>query len=317
MAVTAPEEDPLAHEIHVLGHLLGDVLKEREGARGFALVEEYRSRTKALRASGEPAEDAMRALLERTARLSLDEARLLVRAFTAYFHLVNLAEERHRMRVLRQRDLEGGDRPRGESVAEAVAAAARAGVDAARVRELLASWRVEPVFTAHPTEARRRTVLNKLDRLGRLVVGLDDTARSRRGARALTERIREEITALWLTDEVHGRAPAVFDEVRNGLYYFERSLWEAVPRLYRELEEALAEAWPGEEFAVAPFLRFGTWIGGDRDGNPYVTAAVTRRTALLQKDLALALYERDLEELQRHLSVAGEACVDDAFRLAL
>ena len=98
----------------------------------------------------------------------------------------------------------------------------------------------------------------------------------------------------------------MFDEVRNGLYYFEQSLWDVVPRLYRATEEALAESYPGEAFAVPPFLRFGSWIGGDRDGNPHVTARVTEQTLLLHKDVALGLFERDLDELQRHLSVSSD-----------
>jgi phosphoenolpyruvate carboxylase len=282
------------------------VLKEHEGDAGFALVEEYRARTKALRA-GDPrpvdfgAEGA--ALLARTEALSLDEARLVVRAFTAYFHLVNIAEERHRLRVLQERD--DPEKPVRESIAEAFAEAARAGAPAARVRDLLASLAVEPVFTAHPTEARRRTVLEKLRRLGQLTGALGDASGPR--ARALLlDALREEITALWLTDEVHRLAPSVFDEVRNGLYYFEQSLWDVVPRLYRAAEDALAANYPGEEFAVPPFLRFGSWIGGDRDGNPHVTAIVTEQTLLLHKDVALGLFERDLDELQRHLSVSSD-----------
>ena len=282
------------------------MLKEREGAAGFALVEEYRARTKALR-SGDArpvdfgAEGA--ALLARTEALSLDEARLVVRAFTAYFHLVNIAEERHRLRVLQEREsTEAGVR---ESIAEAIAEAARSGAPAGRVRDLLASLAVEPVFTAHPTEARRRTVLEKLRRLGDLTGALGDDGRAPRARARLLDAVREEITALWLTDEVHRLAPSVFDEVRNGLYYFEHSLWDVVPRVYRATEEALAASYPSEAFDVPPFLRFGSWVGGDRDGNPNVTARVTEQTLLLHKDVALGLFERDLDELQRHLSVAS------------
>jgi len=283
------------------------VLKEREGEAGFALVEEYRARTKALRAKDPRPVDfgpEGAALLARTEALSLDEARLVVRAFTAYFHLVNIAEERHRLRVLRER--EGHDAMVRESVAEAVAEAARAGAPAGRVRALLASLAVEPVFTAHPTEARRRTVLEKLRRLSHLTGALGEERLATRARARLLDAVREEITALWLTDEVHRLAPSVFDEVRNGLYYFEQSLWDVVPRLYRATEAALAESYPGETFTVPPFLRFGSWIGGDRDGNPHVTARVTEQTLLLHKDVALGLFEHDLDELQRHLSVSSD-----------
>ena len=282
------------------------MLKEREGEAGFALVEEYRARTKALRAGDPRPRDfgpEGAALLARTEALTLDEACLVVRAFTAYFHLVNIAEETHRLRVLHER--EGRDAPVRESVAEAVAEAARGGAPAARVRTLLASLAVEPVFTAHPTEARRRTVLDKLRRLSQQTAALGREPPASRARARLLDAVREEITALWLTDEVHRLAPSVFEEVRNGLYYFEHSLWDVVPRLYRATEDALALHYPGEAFVVPPFLRFGSWIGGDRDGNPHVTARVTERTLLLHKDVALALLERDLDDLQRHLSVAS------------
>ena len=283
------------------------MLKESAGGAAFDLVEEYRARTKALRAGDpRPADFGPegQALLDRTAALSLDEARLVVRAFSAYFHLVNIAEERHRLRVLREREARG--EVVRESVAEAFAEAARGGATADRVRSLLSGLAVEPVFTAHPTEARRRTVLEKLRRLGQLTAALDEDSAARGHARLL-DAIREEITALWRTDEVHRLAPSVFDEVRNGLYYFEQSLWEVVPRLYRAIDDALALSYPGEAFDVPPFLRFGSWIGGDRDGNPNVTARVTEQTLLVHKDVALELFERDLDTLQRHLSVSSES----------
>jgi phosphoenolpyruvate carboxylase len=307
-------EDALGREVNTLGRLLGDVLREQEGEAGFQLVEEYRAATKALRAGeGWPADFGARGLelLEGTGKLTPGQARLLVRAFTAYFHLVNMAEERHRLRVLRRREAAAGDAPRGESVAEAVVEAAAAGVTAERMRELLAQCSVEPVFTAHPTEARRRTVLAKLRRLRELADGLDESGQGPRQVAERHQRIREEITGLWLTEEVHRRAPTVLDEVRNGLYFFEESLWAAVPRLYRELERALAESYPDERFEVAAFLRFGSWVGGDRDGNPNVTADITEHTLRLHRETALALYEDELAGLQRHLSLALEATTDE------
>lgn len=302
-------EDALGREVNTLGRLLGDVIREQEGEAGFQLVEEYRAATKALRAGeGWPADFGPHglALLERTDQLTPGQARLLVRAFTAYFHLVNMAEERHRLRVLRRREAAAGEAPRGESVAEAVSEAAAGGVTAERMRALLSQCVVEPVFTAHPTEARRRTVLAKLRRLRQLADCLDEPAMNPRRLSEIHDRIREEIAALWLTEEVHRRAPTVLDEVRNGLYYFEESLWVVVPRLYRELERALAESYPGERLDVPAFLRFGSWVGGDRDGNPNVTADITEHTLRLHRETALSLYERELEGLQRHLSLAVE-----------
>jgi phosphoenolpyruvate carboxylase len=301
--------DQLSHDVGTLGRLLGDVLREHEGEPGFALVEEYRARTKALRAAETPTDfgTAGRTLLERTYDLTLAETRLLVRAFTAYFHLVNLAEDHHRLRVLRQRERAGGDAPRGESIRQAIVEAAAAGTSAADVRGLLQKCVVEPVFTAHPTEARRRTVLDKLRRLSLLVQALDAPGRPAREVQETHDRVREEISALWLTEEVRRRTPSVLDEVQNGLYYVEAALWHVVPRLYRDLEGALAETYPDDAFDVPPFLQFGSWIGGDRDGNPHVTARVTEWALRMHRDTALSLYERELSDLQRQLSVAAAA----------
>ena len=303
-------DDPLSADVNTLGRLLGDVLREQEGEAGFALVEEYRAATKQMRAAvGEDGDDfgeAGRRLRARTDELDLDQCRLLVRAFSAYFHLVNLAEEHHRLRVLRGREQQSENADLAESVRLALREAAEAGVDAERVRALLRTCLVEPVFTAHPTEARRRSVLFKLRRLSTFVERLDDSRLTAHERLDLFDRIREEVASLWLTEEVRGRAPRVLDEVRNGLYYFEETLWELVPSLYREVEAALAAAYPGAAFVVPPFLRFGSWIGGDRDGHPHVTAQITEQTLRLHRETALALYEGSLAELERELSVAAD-----------
>ncbi|MGH2356035.1 MAG: phosphoenolpyruvate carboxylase, partial [Chloroflexota bacterium] len=304
------DADRLSRDVSTFGRLLGEVLREQEGDDGFTLVEEFRARTKELRGPTGALDDfgaGGQALLERTSTLTADQMDLVVRAFTAYFHLVNMAEEHHRLRVLRQREVAGGGDPRGESIHQALAEAAGASVPPDAVRALLRVCVVEPVFTAHPTEARRRTVLDKLRRLSELAERLDDARWPPGAVAALFDKFREEITALWLTEEVRQTAPTVLDEVRNGLYYFEESLWDVAPRLYRDLEAALAATYPQEAFDVPAFLRFGSWIGGDRDGNPAVTAAVTERTLRLHKETTLGLYERSLAALQRHLSVAASS----------
>jgi len=308
--VSEPRRDVLARQVSLLGRLLGEVIRELEGEEAFQLVEEYRHAARALRRHhpdpgdfGEPGE----ALLARTRGLEPEQVRLLARAFTAYFHLVNLAEERQRLRALARRESEAHPEPRRQSIAAALQDAARAGVSAERVRELLQRWWLEPVLTAHPTEARRRSVLHRLRRLGQRVARLDDDRVGPSDREALLASLREEIEALWLTDELRSRAPTVLDEVRNGLYYFEASLWEVVPRLQRELEQALEVAWPGAGLRAPQLLRFGSWVGGDRDGNPNVTADLTRQALRLHKELALDLYERELQSLRRHLGVAVHA----------
>ncbi len=303
------EDDQLSQDVGLLGRLLGDVLREQEGDEGFALVEELRARTKALRSPDpDPPDFGVEglALLERCRALDEASIRRLVRAFTLYFHLVNVAEEHHRLRVLRQRDASAPDTPRPESLSAAVEEAARGGVDAAALQRLLDALDVEPVFTAHPTEARRRTVLHKLRALARLAESLDDPRLTPVETAGLHQRVCEVVTALWRTEERRGRPPTVLDEVRNSLFYFQESLWTAVPRLYRDLEQALARAYPQSSFRVPVFLRFGSWVGGDRDGHPHVTAGITEHTVRLHRDVALSLLEEDVRALQQDLSLRAE-----------
>ncbi len=325
-APTADANDLLARDVHVLGTILGDVLREVAGDAAFELVEEFRALAKGFRraideSEGNPAAWAAsgQALVDRARSLELPQAHLLVRAFTAYFHLVNLAEERHRLRVLRIRELAGGDSPRSESIAQAMAEVRASGMSIHRFRELLGQALVEPVLTAHPTEARRRTILHKLRNLSALIAPLDQPRITRREREAQLLAIREVVAALWVSEEVRERRPSVLDEVRNGLYFFETSLWDVVPRLYRDIETAINETWPGSTVDIPSFLRFGSWIGGDRDGNPGVTASVTEHALRLHKDVALALYEGSLRALQRHLSVSPSALanLDDSGSFAL
>ena len=302
--------DSLSRDVSTLGRLLGEVLREVAGQQTYDLVEEFRSLARTFRTATDAGSEndavakAGEALLARARSLSMAEAHLVVRAFTAYFHLVNLAEERQRLRVLRTREIESGDTPRPESIRQAVAEICASGISAESLANILRQSLVEPVLTAHPTEARRRTVLHKLRNLATLLTPLDQPRITRREREINLNAIREVITSLWVSEEVRSRRPSVLDEVRNGLYFFESSLWDVVPRLYRDLEDALRDQYPADVFDVPSFLRFGSWIGGDRDGNPSVTARVTEHTLRLHKDTALALYEGSLRALQRHLSVA-------------
>ena len=310
--ISEPEaRDPLARDVDELGRLLGRVIEEQEGASGLQLIEEIRALAKKMRAEA-PASalafgPAARALGSRLESLDRDGANLVARAFTAYFHLVNIAEENHRLRTLRSREQKAGDGHRRGSVAEALAQAAAAGVSAEHVRDVVGRLAIEPVFTAHPTEARRRTVLERLRRLRERVERFGEDGASAADRETLREGLLEEITALWRTDELQRRAPTVLDEVRNALYYFEASLWDVVPRLESELRAALAASYPDVDVPPAPRLRFGSWVGGDRDGNPFVTALVTEQALRLHRELALDLYERELQSLLRHLSVSAIA----------
>jgi phosphoenolpyruvate carboxylase len=300
---SAPSRDVLSDRIHLLGDLLGETLVEQAGRALFDRVEEVRALAKAGRA-GEA--DAFERLTRLVAGLPLEEARVVTKAFASYFQLVNVAEEQERVRVLRERARAAGDRgvPLEESLAGALHELKARGLAAAPLKELLLGVQLVPVLTAHPTEAKRRTVLAKLSRLGEMLADLEraDTVPEER--ETALRGLREEIVALWQTDDTRERRPSVLDELRNGLYYFETTLFDLVPRLRRRLARAFAECFPGETLDPARLLRFGSWIGGDRDGNPFVTPEVTEEALREHKLTALRLHRRGLDRLHGHLSVS-------------
>jgi phosphoenolpyruvate carboxylase len=263
--------ETLDKEIHYLGKLLGEAIREQAGDGLYALEEEVRLGARARRRGD--AEAAQR-LEARIASLRVSEARLVARAFTIFFDLANLAEDRERIRELRDRERKRLPAPRSESAPAAVEALAGAGWSAGRVGDLLRSISIELVFTAHPTEAKRRSVRTKVWRLRQCLAELDRAELLEREREFLEARARSYLTELWQTDLMRPRRPTVLEEVEVGLY-FAATLWEVVPLLYRDLHGALQRVYPGSDFPLPPFLRFGSWIGGDRDGNPNVTAAVT------------------------------------------
>ena len=295
----------LSETVRLLGDMLGETIIEQNGRGLFDLIEEVRATTKSLR-SGEA--DAQAHLAERMSELvhDLPRTRSILKAFTVYFQLINLAEEGHRVRVLRQRltEADQANRPMRETIDDAVARLKDDGCGAEQVRELLDHLLIKPVFTAHPTEAKRRTILEKQRAIAEILAERDRTALTPREQARREHRLREHVTALWQTDETRDRRPTVWDEIRNGLYFFDTTLFDVVPRIYEELETALARHYPDDAFEVGPALRFGSWIGGDRDGNPNVDAAITERTLQWHQELALRRYRDDVDRLGRDLSMA-------------
>lgn len=295
----------LSQTIHLLGNLLGETIIEQEGQEIFDLEEEIRALTKAHRAGDE---EAGRRVVELTESLVQDIPRTfaILKAFTTYFQLVNLAEEQQRVRVLRQRAKAAAAKnvPMDETIAEAIHRLRQEGLNADDVRRLLERLYVMPVFTAHPTEAKRRSVLVKLKAIAEALHDLDVHDLLPDEEAEIVRLIREQIVALWQTDETRDRPPTVMDEVRNGLYYFETTLFDLIPQIYEEVQKALETYYPGEAFRVPPFLRFGSWMGGDRDGNPFVTPEVTEQTLREQKALILQLYAQEVEVLHGLLSMA-------------
>jgi phosphoenolpyruvate carboxylase len=308
MASPLPPEnqaDSLSTEIRQLGRILGQVIVELEGKDILDLEERLRLLAKSSRAGDTGAERDLAAAIE---NLSVAEAGHMAMAFTVYFELVNLAEETHRVRLLRQRRRAqyagDGTAPMRESIGAALRELKARQVPAATVQTLLDKLQIELVFTAHPTEAKRRTMLNKLQRLSHRLHDPQALIEDQVTGVANPRALEREITSLWLTDRSRSARPEVTDEVRTGLWYFDTTLWQTVPLLQDELERALAETYPGVR-APTRWIRFGSWMGGDRDGNPNVTPRVTAETLMLHRRLALDKFQESLRELSRQLSVSS------------
>jgi phosphoenolpyruvate carboxylase len=235
-----------------------------------------------------------------------------------WFQLLSIAEQNAAMRRRRQVEIERGyDQLRG-TFAQVITGAAAAGVSSQEMAELLGILRIRPVITAHPTEARRVTVLEKHRRVYRRLVDLESPRWTPRERQALVEGLRNEIELLWTTGELRLVKPTVPQEVFWGLHFFNETLFEAVPDLLEKLERALSHAYPDGSFQVPPFFQFGSWVGGDRDGNPFVTNEVTRSTILENRITALRRYRRRLSELVRALSITERAVpVPESFRQSL
>ncbi len=294
-------DEALRDDVRTLGALVGDMLREQGGAALFADIEAARSA--AIRRRNGDAEGA-RALEALLADRDPADAEGLVRAFSSYFQVVNLAERVHRIR--RRRDyLRTPETPQSGSVLDAVRRLNEIhGLDRAAVVALLGDLRIEPVFTAHPTEATRRTLLRKQQHIARALVERLDPNRTPDEDRAALDRIRGEVTIAWQTDEVPSVRPTVADEREHVLFYLVEVLYRVVPPLYEAIEAALDTVFgtSPEAPALPVLLRFASWVGGDMDGNPNVSADTIRETLARQRSLVLGCYRTELNGLYRQLS---------------
>jgi phosphoenolpyruvate carboxylase len=290
----------LSDDVYLLAGILGEVLANSSGERAFAQTEAARLLAKALRGGDRDAVGDLDAMIR---ELPTNEAEALVRAFTNYFQLINLAEDSERIRRIRSREARESS-PRRGSLREAIALLAARGVDGPHIARLLAESQIRLVLTAHPTEARRRTIIAKLARVFGVLRDLDERIalpdESASARRILTHTIEE----LWYSEEVRATKLTVLDEVRTSLVYLLSTFVEVIPRIYRDLEEALAEAYPDIAVDFPPLLMLGTWIGGDRDGNPNVTPEVTLQALDLMRSAAIGVLEGKLLELAGRLSLA-------------
>jgi phosphoenolpyruvate carboxylase len=277
------------------------VITEQESKAIFELEERIRQQAKARRMGEEAGTIDLAA---EVAGLSTDSARAIAAAFSLYFDLVNLAEENSRVSALRKQEKETFPGPIRESIEEAVAILQKSGVTADQLADLLDNLHIELVLTAHPTEAKRRTILSKIHRISDILYELTQRDLLPREVEAYREALYEEILTFWMTDRARTVRPEVTDEVRTGLYFVDEVFWEVLPDIYSELDAALARYYPGLS-VEHPWLGLASWIGGDRDGNPNVTAEVTAETLRLHRGLAIEKHRRSLQELSRRLSLSA------------
>ncbi|MBW9121011.1 phosphoenolpyruvate carboxylase [Microbacterium trichothecenolyticum] len=302
-------------DVRMLGTLLGQVLRESGSPGLYEDVE--RLRTATIQAYTDETPEAFARAAAIADSFTIARADEVARAFTAYFHLVNLAEEHQRVRVLRERD----GRPDREQATDSVAAAfvrlaAEVGDDTALQR--LQSMRFHPVFTAHPTEARRRAVSTSIRRLATLLEEHDASLRGGADERRAERRMLEEIDTLWRTAPLRPEKPAPTDEVRAVMAVFDETLYTAVPHVYRRVDDALqGPAAGGRAPVVRPFVRVGSWVGGDRDGNPFVTASVTRKASAIASEHVLIGLERTTSRIGRTMTLDASTTPPSDALLAL
>ena len=285
-------ERSLREEVRFLGDRLGDTLRASEGAWLFDLVEEVRRLAKEARSGSGEGAARLRSVL---AALDAERAGPVVRAFAHFLSLANVADNRHRARAW-----EAGQ-ARGGALVEAFARLRAAGIDGGALHAAVSGLSIELVLTAHPTQAERRTLLGKHERIAHALANRERAdERTRHG---LDQLVRREIAAAWHSDDVRRLRPTPIDEARSGLAHVEAVLWDAVPAFLRDLDEALTETTgSGLPWTATP-IRFGSWMGGDRDGNPNVTPDVTAEVCLLNRWQAAVLYERELPQLHDDLSI--------------
>ncbi|MFZ0043947.1 MAG: phosphoenolpyruvate carboxylase [Solirubrobacteraceae bacterium] len=303
MASIESRQNAFVADEELLTGILREVIELGEGPEAVQLLDDAVTLGQRARLGDEGAADELASLVS---GLSLEQTDVLVRALTRWFQLINLVEDNERVRRLRARDAADPDQPREGSLRGAIADFSQAGVSAEELQAVLDRGELRLVMTAHPTEARRRTTIDKLARVFGVLRELDE--RNHPDRHDARRRLLATVQELWGSDDIRAAELTVVAEVRGGLIHFASSLADTVPRIYRDLEQALTEFYPdaGEErgFEVPPLLGFGSWIGGDRDGNPFVTPQTTVEALELMREQCLRLLESRLEQLAGRLSLS-------------
>lgn len=304
MATTNDKQ--LRARVRVFGDVLGKILREQAGSSVLAAVETLRKGY--IRLRKEESDRQRRKLTRIIEEMPPETANHVVRAFSLYFSLVNIAEEAFQHRDRRRQVRAGGPLWTG-SFDIALRELYSQGIEAEQVQNLLDSLVYSPVFTAHPTEAKRRTIMENLRRVFLTSEELNNPRLGKEERERIIRRLESEILILWKTDEVRAQKPQVRDEIKNGLFYFRESLFQAVPEVYRNLEKALHRTYgPDAGIQFSDLIQFGSWIGGDRDGNPFVTPDTTAEAIRLHQREILREYVRQITELSHVLTHSSLLC---------
>jgi phosphoenolpyruvate carboxylase len=288
--------------IRYLGGQLGVVIKEQAGSTILEQEEQIRFAAGEVRRTSDV--KVTEALIRLTSDLNAQQAEMMLRAFTIYFQLVNISEQHDT--ITQTRLLNSYSTVVPSSIRQSISELKTKGLDVTEVNHLLTNLAIVPVLTAHPTEAKRRTVLDILDRILRLIEDLNGSTTSPSKSKYFQEELLTELTILWQTDEVRLTKLRVMDEVKNVVFYLESTLFALIPKVYEQLRTALNEYYH-EYYADLPLIiRFGSWVGGDRDGNPFVTPITTLEALSYQREVILQLYEREVQKLFRRISQSSD-----------
>ncbi len=298
----AEKDRALREDVHKLGELVGELVREQGGEALYDLVETARRLAIAHREGDQAAYGELKALL---ASLAPSTARDFIRGFSTYFQMVNMAEKVHRIRR-RRAYLRDASAPQPFGFVDILQRLKAQGVDADETEHALAAIRIQPVFMAHPTEVTRRTLLRKEHNIARHLVEMMDPYLTPHELEVTLGQIRQEMTTGWQTVEGLDEGIRLRDEAEHVLFFLTDVLYRMVPPLYESLENALAAAFPERSVRVPILVQFGTWVGGDMDGNPHVTAKSLRQTLARQRALVLDLYYRECAELSAHLSQGAQ-----------
>ena len=289
--------------VKLLGALLGRVIKNQAGKKVYNAVEKLRKGFIGLRGSNNTSKHDQ--LIRYIGKLDKDTLTDVIRSYSKYFALANVTEEAFQ-HINRERRLKSGYDSWDGSFDSTLRDFVNENVNKEKLQDLLNHLKYIPVFTAHPTEAKRRSEMHLMRRIFTMILELQQYKGQSIKKEELLERLESEILILWKTDEVRLKKPTVIDEVENGLYYFRTSLFKAVPQIYRDLEKAVSRTYHESKddkiISVPSFIRFGSWIGGDRDGNPFVTSDVTSQAVYMHAETAITEYIERTKELSKYLT---------------